>query len=161
MLSTSRSRELKDRREEVVAAEPEADPERDQRTVFAYQVPFPTRSHHWNFFKHWIPWRISHWFQFLAKNSFSVTQSWGSASFCFGISVLFLLWDLPYFHIVLEHWLVTCGMWLFGSPMNFVCSNCEHCEGSQFCLICEFWHAVKLRGDRTLKNMLTNTYVSL
>ncbi|CAM6032825.1 unnamed protein product [Sphagnum compactum] len=33
-----RSRELKDRREEVVAAEPEADPERDQRTVFAYQI---------------------------------------------------------------------------------------------------------------------------
>jgi RNA-binding protein 39 len=38
VLSTSRSRELKDRREEVVAAEPEADPERDQRTVFAYQI---------------------------------------------------------------------------------------------------------------------------
>jgi hypothetical protein len=157
VLSTSRSRELKDRREEVVAAEPEADPERDQRTVFAYQVPFPTRSHHWNFFNHWIPSMISHWFQFPAKNSFSVTQSWAF----FGIPVLFMLWDLPYVHMVLEHWLVACGMWLFGPPMNFVCKNCEQREGSQFCLICEFWHTVKLRGDGTLKNMLTNAYVSL
>lgn len=33
-----RSRELKEREKEQVASEPEADPERDQRTVFAYQV---------------------------------------------------------------------------------------------------------------------------
>jgi hypothetical protein len=33
-----RSRELKEREKEQVANEPEADPERDQRTVFAYQV---------------------------------------------------------------------------------------------------------------------------
>lgn len=33
-----RSRELKERKEEPPLAEPEADPERDQRTVFAYQV---------------------------------------------------------------------------------------------------------------------------
>ncbi|BBN18123.1 RNA-binding protein 23/39 [Marchantia polymorpha subsp. ruderalis] len=33
-----RSREAKDRKEDPALAEPEADPERDQRTVFAYQI---------------------------------------------------------------------------------------------------------------------------
>ena len=37
-LCRKRSRELKEREKEQVANEPEADPERDQRTVFAYQV---------------------------------------------------------------------------------------------------------------------------
>ncbi|KAJ7556191.1 hypothetical protein O6H91_05G073500 [Diphasiastrum complanatum] len=34
----SRSRERRERKEEPASAEPEADPERDQRTVFAYQI---------------------------------------------------------------------------------------------------------------------------